>query len=134
LRDWVGIMTTFNPRLLQAQGTIQLTTFRRDGTPVGTAVHVVADVGRAYFRTWDPTGKLKRIRRNAKVLVAPCTVTGKPTGPAMPARARILEGEDARHVAKLLGRKYGFLHSWLIPSVHRLMGWRTVHLELVPDR
>ena len=35
--------TTFNPSLLRDQGTVRLTTFRRDGTPVGTAVHVVAE-------------------------------------------------------------------------------------------
>jgi PPOX class probable F420-dependent enzyme len=124
----------FNPSLLRNQGTIRLTTFKRDGTPVGTAVHVVAEGNRAFFRTWDPTGKLKRIRRDPKVLVAPSTVTGKPTGPTMPARARILHGEDAKYVAQLLGKKYGFLHSWLFPTLHRLMGWRTVHLELIPDR
>ena len=45
----------------------------------------------------------------------------------MRARARILEGHEAKHVATLLGQKYGFMHSWLIPAVHRLMGWRTVH-------
>jgi uncharacterized protein len=126
--------TTFNPSILRDQGTVRLTTFRRDGTPVGTAVHVVADGNRAYFRTWDPTGKLKRIRNDPSVLVAPSTVTGKPTGPTMRARARILDGDDAKHVARLLGQKYGFLHSWLFPAVHRLMGWRTVHLELTPER
>ena len=126
--------TRFNPSVLRKQGTIRLTTFRRDGTPVATPVHVAAEGNRAFFRTWDPTGKLKRIRRNDRVLVAPSTVTGTPTGPTMPARARILEGKDAQHVAELLGRKYGFLHSWLFPTVHRIMGWRTVHLELVPDQ
>lgn len=126
--------TTIKPSILREQGTVRLITFRRDGTPVGTAVHVVAEGNRAFFRTWDPTGKLKRIRHNPSVLVAPSTVTGKETGPTMRARARILDGDEAMHVAELLGQKYGFLHSWVIPTVHRLMGWRTVHLELMPDR
>jgi hypothetical protein len=46
------------------------------------------------------------------------------------ARARILEGDEARHAAHLLGAKYPILHSWLIPLGHRLTGKRTIHLEL----
>jgi hypothetical protein len=42
--------TTFNPSIRREQGTVRLTTFRRDGTAVGTAVHVVAEGDRAFFR------------------------------------------------------------------------------------
>lgn len=35
------------------QKTVLLTTYRRDGTPVGTPVHIAVDGDRAFFRTWD---------------------------------------------------------------------------------
>ncbi len=112
------------------QSTALLTTFRRDGTPVGTAVHVAVEGDHAYFRTWHSTAKLKRIRHNPIVEIAPSTVGGHATGPAVRARARILDGNEAHHAAHLLGAKYPILHSWLIPLGHRLMGKRTIHLEL----
>jgi uncharacterized protein len=125
-------MTAFNVDGLQGALHMKLTTFRQNGTPVSTPVHVAVEGDRAFFRTWDPTGKLKRIRRNPDVVVAPSTVTGNATGPAMEARATILNGADSEHAAELLGRRYGLLHSWLIPAYHRLRGWRTVQLELRP--
>jgi uncharacterized protein len=75
------------------QKYVLLTTYRRDGTPVGTPVNIAVDGDSAFVRTWDTAWKLKRIRNNPEVEVAPSTKGGKPTGPALHARARILEGE-----------------------------------------
>jgi len=46
------------------QRTVLLTTYRRDGTPVGTPVNIVVDGDRAFVRTFDTAWKLKRIRNN----------------------------------------------------------------------
>ena len=46
------------------QRTVLLTTYRRDGTPVGTPVNIVVDGERAFVRTFDTAWKLKRIRKN----------------------------------------------------------------------
>ena len=114
------------------QLTALLTTFRRDGTPVATPIHPVVEGGHIYFRTWNTTGKLKRIRINPLAILAPSTVGGRSTGSAVRGRVRILDGAEARHAARLLGGKYPILHSWLIPFAHRLTGKKTVHLELTP--
>jgi len=42
-----------------------VTTFRRSGQPVATPVHVVTDGDVAYFRTWDVSGKAKRLRHTS---------------------------------------------------------------------
>jgi hypothetical protein len=112
--------------------TAALTTFRKDGRAVVTPVHVAVDGDRLVFRTWHTTGKLKRIRNNPLVEVVPSTFRGRPTGRPIRAQARILEGAEARSAARVLGAKYPLLHSWLIPLGHRLMGVRTIHLELRP--
>jgi PPOX class probable F420-dependent enzyme len=109
-----------------------LTTYRRDSTPKGTPVHIAVEGDRAYFRTWDATWKLRRLRRNPNGTVAPSTARGAPLGPAIAVRARILNGEEATHAAHALGRKYPILHGMLIPRFHRLRGYTTVHLELTP--
>lgn len=114
------------------QKTILLTTYRRDGTPVGTPVSIAVDGGRALVRTYDRAWKVKRIRNNPEVTIAPSTLRGQPTGPALRARARILEGDEARFAARALARKYRILHGVIVPLTHRLRRWKTVHLELVP--
>ena len=112
------------------QWAVLLTTYKRDGTPVGTAVNIVVEGDHAYFRTWDTAWKFRRIRNNPKVEFAPCTPRGKPTGPLTHARARILEGKEAAHARRLLARKYPFSHGILVPLAHRLLGYRTTHIEL----
>ena len=114
------------------QPTVLLTTFRRNGEGVGTPVHLVVDGDRAVFRTWHTTGKVKRMRANPHVTVAPSTFRGEPTGPAIDGRVRELTGEGAGRAARLLSGKYPVLHR-LIPRMHRLMRRRTVHDELRVD-
>jgi PPOX class probable F420-dependent enzyme len=114
------------------QRNVLLTTYRRNGTPKGTPVHIAVDGDRAYIRTWDTAWKMKRLRRNANVTIAPSTVQGVPTGQAIPAHARILSGDEATHAAHALARKYPLLHGVLIPLFHRLRGYRTMQIELTP--
>jgi PPOX class probable F420-dependent enzyme len=114
------------------QTTAALTTYRRDGRAVITPVHVAVDGDRLVFRTWHTTGKLKRIRNNPIVELAPSTFRGHVTGRAIRACARVLEGAEARRAARVLGGKYPIIHGLLIPLGHRLMGVRTIHLELRP--
>ncbi|MBA3425097.1 MAG: PPOX class F420-dependent oxidoreductase [Rubrobacter sp.] len=109
-----------------------LTTYRRDGTPVGTPVSIVVEGDHAYFRTWATSGKMKRIRNNPEVEVAPSTALGKQTGPAIWGRVRLLKGDEAAHAARLLSRKHPVMHRFLVPMAHRLRGYETVHLELIP--
>jgi PPOX class probable F420-dependent enzyme len=129
-----GPVAPTSPALLPfvRQKTVLLTTYRRDGTPVGTPVHIAVNGDRAFFRTWNSSGKFKRLRNNFEVEVAPSTVRAKPTGPAIRAQTRILDGEEARYAARALARKYPILHGVLIPWLHRLRGYATAHVELSP--
>jgi PPOX class probable F420-dependent enzyme len=117
---------------LVKQWAVLLSTYKRDGTPVGTAVNIVVEGDRAYFRTWDTAWKLRRIRNNPEVEFAPSTALGRPTGPASRARARVLEGKESVHAGRLLARKYPVTHGILVPLVHRLRGNKTMHVELTP--
>lgn len=115
------------------QKTIRLTSYRRDGTPVGAPVSIVVDGDRAFVRSPGKGGKVKRIRNNPIVEIAPCTALGRPTGPAVKMQARMVEGGDFRRAARLLGRKYPMLQGAFVPLAHRLFRaktGRTVHIEL----
>jgi uncharacterized protein len=114
------------------QRAIRLTTFRRDGTPVGTPVSIAVDGGRAFIRTYDRSGKAKRLHNNPKVEIAPSTMRGKPTGPAIQARMRLLSADEAKTAAKALARKHRILHGVFVPLTHRLARYKTLHYELTP--
>src|SRR5919202_2093037 len=111
------------------QWAVLLTTYKRDGTPVGTAVNIAVEGDHAYFRTWDTAWKLKRIRNNPEVEFVPCTPLGTPKGPTVRARARILEGEDSARAGRLLALKYPLMHGIMVPLFHRLRKYTTMHIE-----
>lgn len=104
---------------------ISLVTFRKDGTAVATPVWFAEHEGRLYVKTRADAGKVKRIRRNGKVRVAPCTIRGRVTGPAIEATARVLPESESTTPRLLLRRKYLFARLSLFES-------RNVYLEIVP--
>lgn len=63
--------------------TILLTTYKRDGTPVGTPVSIAFNDSRASFRSWHKAWKTKRLANNPQVEAAPSTLRGESTGPAI---------------------------------------------------
>jgi uncharacterized protein len=111
--------------------TILLTTYKRDGTAVATPVSVAFDGERAFFRSYDKAWKTKRLRRDPAVLAAASTLRGKAAGPAIRARATLLDDEQARVAARALARRHRILQAILVPAAHRLMRYRTMHYELV---
>jgi hypothetical protein len=113
--------------------TILLTTYKRDGIPVETPVSIAFEGDRAFFRSYDQAWKTKRLRNNPRVQIAASTLRGKRTGPAIPASATLLAGEQARVAAKALARRHRLLQAVLVPAAHRLMHYQTMHYELRPD-
>ena len=114
------------------QWAIRLTTYRRDGTPVGTPVNIAVDGNHAYIRTYDRAGKAKRLRNNPHVEIAPSTIRGRATGPSIRAQLRLLSGDEAKKAATHLARKHRIVHGILVPLSHRLARYKTVHYELTP--
>jgi hypothetical protein len=115
---------------LKENGTILLTTYKRDGTPVPTPVSIAFDGDRAFFRSYDQAWKTKRLRHNARVEIAPATLRGKPTGPAVEARATLLTGTQAQLAARALARRHRLLQAVLVPFAHRIKHYQTLHYEL----
>ncbi|KUO20377.1 PPOX class F420-dependent oxidoreductase [Streptomyces dysideae] len=116
------------------QWAVLLTSHKRDGTGVGTPVSLAVEGDHAYFRSPGNAGKVKRLRNNPEVELAPSTARGAPTGPEIHARARLLEHGSAedRHAAQLLRRKHPFLQGVLVPLTHKAMRTGTKHYEVRP--
>ncbi|HXY28442.1 MAG TPA: PPOX class F420-dependent oxidoreductase [Acidimicrobiales bacterium] len=85
---------------------LSLTSYRRDGTAVATPVWFVQEGGRLLVQTDAGSGKVKRIRADPEVSVAPCNGTGHLRGDQVPARAELLAGAEVAHVEELLRHKY----------------------------
>ena len=85
-----------------------LVTFRRNGDAVPSPVWAAVDRdGRLYLLTEKDSGKVKRIRNNPQVIVAPATLRGKPKGSPVAGSSRVLPPEEWAHAEETLARFYG---------------------------
>jgi PPOX class probable F420-dependent enzyme len=80
---------------------------RRSGEAVPTPVWFAVAGALVYVRSGASDGKIKRIRRDSRVTVAPCTFRGRRTGPAMRGRARLLPAAEEAAAEWALRRRYG---------------------------
>jgi PPOX class probable F420-dependent enzyme len=86
---------------------VLLTTFRKNGGGVPTAMWFAHEQGTLYMVTGRTSGKIKRIRNNDGVLLAPCDLMGNVLGPLIEAFARELPADQHPHANALLAQKYG---------------------------
>lgn len=114
-----------------------LRTFRRDGSPVSTAIWLAQAGGRWYGYTPARSGKVRRISRDPRVQVAPSDFHGKPRGDWRAGRARILRPPQLLAARRALTAKYGvkfrlFVVVTLLGRARR-RGGRAVGLEITFD-
>lgn len=93
----------------KAQEFLSLETFRKNGIGVKTPIWFAQEGDILYLWTVADSGKIKRIRNNARVNIAPCKRFGEVTGEWAVAQASVDDSATAaRHVEFLLRRKLGF--------------------------
>ena len=123
------------PAPLASAKYLLLTSFNRDGATLATPVRVLADGGRACFRTSDASGLSKRLRHTDWVQVSPCTVLGVcRTGPTVDATARLLAGHQASWAAEQLPLKYPVWRRFVGALARRVTGRQAVYYELRADK
>ncbi|MBM3828839.1 MAG: PPOX class F420-dependent oxidoreductase [Actinobacteria bacterium] len=88
---------------------VLFTTFKRDGSAVGTAVWIAPlENGRACFTTGGGSAKVKRLRNDARVTLQRCDYRGRitPGSPVVEATARVVVGADCEPVNIAMRKKY----------------------------
>jgi PPOX class probable F420-dependent enzyme len=88
---------------------LSLETFRKTGVGVRTPIWFAEDPSQPvtfYIYTLPDSGKVKRIRNNPKVRIAPCNMRGDLRGAWIDARARICSGDEVSKGQSLLRQKY----------------------------
>jgi uncharacterized protein len=88
------------------QKYLSLESYRKNGSPVRTPVWFAEENGTLYVYTEEDSGKMKRIRRNPRVRIAPCDMRGNLKGDWVDADARICGPEEANRGNHQLDRKY----------------------------
>jgi PPOX class probable F420-dependent enzyme len=106
-------------------------TYRKDGRPVAQPVWPGYDGDRVYVWTEEQAYKARRLRNDPRALIAPCSLRGKPLGPPVAARGRILESEDERrHAEAVMQSTWGWKRKLFERTSRPLMG--VVYIEFTP--
>jgi len=92
---------------LDKEQFISLTTFRANGEGVATPVWFVREGDKLYVWTQANSYKVKRLRANSAVEIAPCTARGEITGAKISAQGQVLPPDQASIVKGKINRKYG---------------------------
>ena len=108
---------------------LALATYRRTGEPVDTPVLFAMDGERLLVRTAHDAGKLKRIRNDATVTLAPSDQRGRRLGPVIQGRARILGPDAVEPTLRLLHAKHRIAGP-LFTALRHLRGKGDVIIEI----
>lgn len=107
-------------------------TFKRSGEPVPSPVNIgLSPDGKVYFRSEPHVGKIKRLSNNPRVLVAPCNMRGKPTGPLIEATARVVPATESQRAYEILESNWTASLKVLERTYDRI-GVPAVYVEVVP--
>ncbi len=97
-------------RAIAGERYMTMESYRRDGQAVRTPLWFAAGsqdgVPVFYVYSTADSFKIKRIRRNPMIRIAPCTLRGVATGAWIDARAEIVAGAEFAAGMRLLDRKY----------------------------
>ncbi|MGH9965861.1 MAG: PPOX class F420-dependent oxidoreductase [Nitrososphaeraceae archaeon] len=86
---------------------INLETLKRNGEGVTTTVWFTIDGRKINVVTRNQTGKVKRLRNNPNVRLAPCGIRGHLKGQWFNGKASFASPEELNHALSLRNKKYG---------------------------
>lgn len=125
-------MTSPAPGQFANEKYLNLETYRKTGAPVRTPLWFAEENGLLHIYSIADAGKVKRIRNNPRVRVAPCDMRGNLKGDWVNGEARILDGAEADHANSLLDEKYGLMKRiGNLTSI--LLGRKRAFMVIQPD-
>ena len=109
-----------------------LISYKRSGETVPTPVWFGLADGRLYTRSESSAWKLRRIANDPRVMVAPCSLRGKPLGPPAEGRARALENRLERERAEAAIRSSYGLGRRVYKALLGAASVETTYIEVTP--
>lgn len=116
---------------LKGAAFLLLTTYRASGAAVPTTVWFAEAGEKIYLTTIEAAGKVRRLRANPQVLVAPSDQVGNPLGPAVAAQGRVLPPAEAAPAEAALREKYGAQYDAVVAQMRSASP--RVFVELAPE-
>ena len=98
----------FDLEKIKLEKYISLETYRKNNQTVKTTVMFVIKNDLIIIVTREQTGKVKRIRKNQKVMIATCSIKGKTSMSSISGTAQILTDKETVEAVNLRDKKYGF--------------------------
>jgi PPOX class probable F420-dependent enzyme len=86
--------------------------------------------GLIYFRTDKKSGKVKRLKNNPHVKIAPCDIRRKIKKEWLDGEAHFANSEESSIVYTMIGEKYG-VRAKLITIVNKIRGKRPLVLAIL---
>lgn len=108
---------------------LNLESYRKNGEAVRTPLWYAQQAQTLYVYTGADTWKVKRVRKNPRIRIVPCSMRGAPEGEWIEARVRFVQGEEEAKGRQLLDRKYGW-QKRLIDWSGKLRKTRTVVMAI----
>jgi len=108
--------------LFSGRRYIDLESYKKSGEAKVTPVQSLEHNGVIYVRTGPTTWKVKRIRRNSHVRIAPSDRNGKATGPWVDGEAQVLEGQENLRMLEVFRKEYGGFGYRMVGLVGRMRG------------
>jgi uncharacterized protein len=96
-----------NTQQFENESYLNLETYRKNGHPIVTPVWFIIKNNDIFVVTREKTGKVKRIKNNSVVRVAPCNFRGVLKGMWTPGTARFVDSQEKSDILKRRSKKYG---------------------------
>jgi uncharacterized protein len=108
--------------LFSGRRYIELESYKKSGEAKVTPVQSLEHEGIIYVRTGRETWKVKRIRRNSHVRIAPSDRNGKFAGPWIDGEAQVLDGQENQRMLEVFRKEYGGFGYRMVGLVGRMRG------------
>lgn len=92
---------------------ISISTTRKNGEKIATPVWVTREGNALYVITGAESGKVKRIRNNPHVEVAPCDARGRLKGDVVAGTVGILDADGTEEVRARVSKRFGLMYKVL---------------------
>jgi PPOX class probable F420-dependent enzyme len=109
-----------------------LVTYRRNGDAIPSPLWFGVGDGKVYAHTMGV--KVKRIQANPRVLVAPSTFRGRPTGPPFEGNARVVDADASAAADRVIQANYGWVRTLYYRLTHQAEAGVYIEVEPTPPR
>ena len=97
---------------IQDGNHISVITFRKNGDAIPVPVWFVGQKNKFYVCTGGESFKVRRIRNNLNVQIAPCDSGGNLKGDYFDGKARLLSDDEILPIFNLFRKKYRMFRLW----------------------